>query len=153
MNIDHLHLHLNKFTQVLTRITRGKLWAEEVARVAKESAWVFPLLGMCSKLKDSNLDCKFLTWLKYSCILTFLASNSPWTWPTTNIEFENISIAFPPILWTMVIPTKRASYLASLFVVEKPNLKNFSIVILSRDIKTSPTPDLLWFATPSTYTL
>ena len=38
-----------------TRITQGELYAEEVARMARELAWVFPLLGMCSKLKDLNL--------------------------------------------------------------------------------------------------
>ena len=40
----------------------------------------------------------------------------------------------------------------SLFVAEKPNLRDFLIVIISRDIRTSPTPNLLWFTTPSTYT-
>ena len=44
----------------LTRITRGKFCIEEVARVAKESACVFPLLGTCNKLKDSNPNCKCL---------------------------------------------------------------------------------------------
>jgi len=40
---------------------QGKPYAEEVARMAKESACIFPLLGICSKLKDSNPDCKCLT--------------------------------------------------------------------------------------------
>ena len=44
-----------------TRITRGKPYAKEVARIAKESACVFPLLGICSKLKDLNPDWKCLT--------------------------------------------------------------------------------------------
>ena len=44
-----------------TRITRGKLCVEKVASVARESACVFLLLGICGKLKDSNLDCKCLT--------------------------------------------------------------------------------------------
>ena len=129
-------------------ITRGKLCAEEVTSVARESTCVFLLLGIYDKLKDSNPDCKCLTWFKYSCILRSLASNSPWTWPTTSLELENIPIAFPPIFWTMVILTNRALYSTSLFVVEKPNLKDFSIVILSGDIRTSPTLDPLWFATP-----
>ena len=77
------------------RITRGKLCAEEVASVARELACVFPLLGTCSRLNDSNLDCKCLTWLKYPYILSSLASSSPFTWPTTNLESENIFIAFP----------------------------------------------------------
>ena len=42
-------------------ITRGKPCVEEVASVARESACVFPLLGICSKLKDLNPDRKFLT--------------------------------------------------------------------------------------------
>ena len=44
-----------------TRITRGKLCVEEVASVARESACVFLLLGICHKLKDSNSNCKCLT--------------------------------------------------------------------------------------------
>ena len=51
----------------------------------------------------------------------------------------------------MAIPTNKA-YLTSLFVAEKPSLKDFSMMILLRDIVTSPTPDLLWFVAPSTYT-
>ena len=121
--------------------------------MARELAWVFPLIGMCSKLKDSNPDCKCLTWFKYSCILTSLTSNSPFTWPTTNLEFENIFTVFPPIFWTIIIPTNRASYSSSLFMVEKPNLKDFSIMILSGEITTYSTLDPLWFATPSMYTL
>ena len=62
-----------------TMITRGKLYAEKVASVAKESPCVFPLLGTCNRLKDSNPDCKCLTWLKYPCILSSLASSSPFT--------------------------------------------------------------------------
>ena len=42
------------------RITRGKFCAEEVASVARESAWVFPLLGMCCRLNDSNFSCRCL---------------------------------------------------------------------------------------------
>ena len=45
----------------------------------------------------------------------------------------------------------RSSYSSSLFVAEKLNLKDFSIIILSRDIRTSPTPNPLWFTAP-TYT-
>ena len=65
---------LHKFS---TRITRGKLYAEEVASVTRELACVFLLLGIFGKLKYSNLDCKCLTWLKYSRIQRFMASNSP----------------------------------------------------------------------------
>ena len=42
------------------RITRGKFCAEEVASVARESAWVFPLLGMCYRLNDSNFSYRCL---------------------------------------------------------------------------------------------
>ena len=62
-----------------TRITRGRLCVEEVASMARESACVFLLLGICDKLKDSNPDYKCLTWFKYSCILRSLASSSPST--------------------------------------------------------------------------
>ena len=87
-----------------TRITRGKLCAEEVASVAKELACVFLLLGICDKMKDSNPNYKCLTWFKYSCILRYLASNSPPTWPTTNLESENIPTAIPPILLLGLVP-------------------------------------------------
>ena len=62
-----------------TRMTKGRLWAEKVASVAKDSACVFPLLGLCSKLKESKCDCRCLTWLRYPCILSSLASNFPFT--------------------------------------------------------------------------
>ena len=110
-----------------TRINRGRLPAEEVASVANESTWVFPLLETCDKLKRSKSDCRCLTWLKYSYILVSLAFNSPFTWPTTNLESENISTAFPPIFCTMAIPCNNASYSASLFVAENPSLRDFSL--------------------------
>ena len=62
-----------------TKITRGRPCAEDVARVARESARVFMLLGIWCKEKESNLDCKCLAWFRYSYILTSLASNSPFT--------------------------------------------------------------------------
>ena len=135
-----------------TSITHGKSCVEEVARVAKESTWVFPFLGIYDKSKNSNFVCIRLAWLKYFCILVSHASNSPFTWPTTSLESENISTVFPPIFWTIAILINRASYSASLFVAKKPNLKDFSMVILLGDIKTSPTTDPYWFATPSIYT-
>ena len=121
-----------------TRMTWGKFRAEEVASMVRESTCVFPLLGMCNRLKDSNSDCKWLTWLKYPCILLSLASNSPFTWPTTNLEFENIFTAFLPILWTMTVPISRASYSTSLFVPKNPNLNDFSMVIFMGETGTSP---------------
>ena len=126
-----------------TRIIRGKLPAEVVASVANESVWVFPLLEMCDKLKRSKSDCRRLTWLKYSCIFASLASNSPFTWPTTNLEFENISTAFPPIFCTMAIPCNNASYLASLFVAENSSLRDFSMIVYSGDTRLSPILDPL----------
>ena len=59
------------------RITRGKLCTEEVVSVARELACAFSLLGMWSRLNDSNFDCRCLTWPKYPCILLSLASSSP----------------------------------------------------------------------------
>ena len=84
---------------------------------------MFPFLKTCDRLKRSKSNCKRLTWLKYSCILASLASNSPFTWPTTNLESENISTAFPPIFCTMTIPCSKASYSASFFVAENPSLR------------------------------
>ena len=121
-----------------TRITRGKLCVEEIARVVRESTCVFLLLGICCKEKDSNLNYKCLTCFKYSCILKSLASNSPFIWLTTNLEFENTSTIFPPIFWTIAIPINKASYSASLFVAKKPNLKDFLMMILSEDTTTNP---------------
>ena len=89
-------------------MTRARLCAEEDASMARKSACVFPLLGMWSRLNDSNFDCRNLTWVKYPCILSSLASNSPPTWLTTSLEFENIFMAFPPIFWTMDIPSNTA---------------------------------------------
>ena len=89
------------------RITWGKLCAEDFASVVRELACVFLFLGICNKLKYSNPDYKCLTWFKYSCILRSLASNSPWTWPTTSLESEKISTTFPLIFWTIVtLPTE-----------------------------------------------
>ena len=135
-----------------TRMNRGKLCAEEVASVVRESTCVFPLLGTCNKLKDLNPACKHLTWPRYPYILSSLTSNSPFTWPTTNLKSENISIVFPPILYTMTIPISRVSYSASLFVAKNLNLNDFSMVIFSGETRTSPTPNRLWFAALSTYT-
>ena len=98
------------------RITWGRFYAEEVASMARESTWVFPLLGMRCRLNDSNFICRCLIWIKYPCILSSLASNSPFTWTTTSLESENIVANFPPILWTVDIPSNNASYSASLFV-------------------------------------
>ena len=100
-------------------MTQGRLCAKEVASVAKESALVFPFLWMCCKLKDLKPDYKLLTLLRYPCILVSRASNSPLTWPTISLEYENISIVFPPIFWTIEIPTNKVSYSASLFVAKK----------------------------------
>ena len=61
-------------------------------------------------------------------------------------------MAFPPIIWTMRTPSNKASYSASLFVVENPSLSDFLMVSFSGEIKASPTPEPLWFAAPSTYT-
>ena len=120
--------------------------------MARESACVFPLLGSCNRLKDSNPDCKCLSWLKYPCILSSLAFSSPFTWPITSLESEKIFIVFPPIFWTIDIPTSKASYSVSLFVAEKPSLSDFSLVIYSGETRTSHTPEPLWFVASSTYT-
>ena len=101
-----------------TSITRGKSCVEEVARVAKESTWIFPFLRIYDNLKNSNLVCIRLAWLKYSYILVSRASNSPFTWPTISLESENISTVFTPIFWTIAVLINKTSYSASLFVAE-----------------------------------
>ena len=90
-----------------TRMTQGRLCAKEVARVDRESACVFLLLEIWCKEKESNPNCKSLAWF-----------SSPFIWPTTNLESENIFTILPPIFWTIAIPTNKAAYLASLFVQE-----------------------------------
>ena len=79
-----------------TRITRGKSCTEEVASIAKESACALPFMGISSKLKESNFDCRHLTWLRYPCILSSFASNSPFTRPTTSLESKKTFTDFPP---------------------------------------------------------
>ena len=134
------------------RITRGKSCAEEVASIAKESVCALPFLGICNKSKESNFDRRHLTWLRYPYILSSFASNSPFTSPTTSLESEKTFTNFLPILWTMAIPINKISYSASLFVAEKSNLKDFSMMTFSGDISTSPIPEPFWFNALSTYT-
>ena len=110
-----------------------------MAKVAKEFAWVFSLLRICDKLKNSNFVCIHLTWPKYSCILASRASNFPFTWSTTSVESENIFTVFPPIFWTIAIAINKISYSASLFVVENPNRNDFSMVIFLGDTRIRPT--------------
>ena len=52
----------------------------------------------------------------------------------------------------MDIPSNKASYLTSLFMAEKPNLNDFSMLSFSSETRTSPISNPLWFAAPSTYT-
>ena len=52
----------------------------------------------------------------------------------------------------MDIPFSKALYSASLFVAEKPSLREFSMVIYSGETRTSPTLEPLWFAALSTDT-
>ena len=99
-----------------TKMTWGRLCAEEVARLVRESKCVFLFLGIQSKEKESNLDCRCLFWFKYSCILTSLASSSPFTWSTTNIESENIFTTLPPIFRTIAVPSSKTLHSATLFV-------------------------------------
>ena len=120
--------------------------------MVKESAGALPLLGTCSKLKDSHFDCIVLTWLRYPRILSSLASNSPFTCPTISLKSEKSFMDFPPILWTIAIPSNRASYSAPLFIAGKSNLKDFSTITFSEDVSTNPTPEPFWFDAPSTCT-
>ena len=89
------------------RITRGKLCVEEVASVARESAYVFPLLGTCSRLNDSNLDCKCLTFLSTLAFShpLLLIRPSPSRWLVSSLK--TFSLPFPPFSepWTF-LPVK-----------------------------------------------
>ena len=152
MNLNRVLLDSICFTQVLNKdnsrwtLCRG---------CGKNGQWICVYVSTPRDVwhvENSKSDCKCLIWLKYPCILTSLASSSPFTWLTTNLEFENISTAFPPIFCIVAIPCNKASYSTSFFVAENPSLNDFSMIIFSEDIKTSPTPDPLWFAAPSTYT-
>ena len=89
------------------RITRGKLCVEEVASVARESAYVFPLLGTCSRLNDSNLDCKCLTFLSTLAFShpLLLICPSLGRWPVSSLR--TFSLSFPQFSkpWTF-LPVK-----------------------------------------------
>ena len=89
------------------RITQGKLCVEEIASMARESACVFPLLRMWSRLNDSNFDYKCLTWLKYPCILSSLASSSPPLSQRPVLSPRTFLLLFLPLFepWTFP-PTK-----------------------------------------------
>ena len=73
-------------------------------------------------------------------------------WCYSNSSSLSSPLNFPPILWTIDIPSSKVSYSASLLVAEKPSLNDFSKMSFSGEIKTSPTPDPFWFVAPSTYT-
>ena len=89
------------------RITRGKLCVEEVASVARESAYVFPLLGTCGRLNDSNLDCKCLTFLSTLAFShpLLLIRPSLGRWPVSSLR--TFSLSFPQFSkpWTF-LPVK-----------------------------------------------
>ena len=74
-----------------TRMTLGRPYFEEVAKVARESAWVFLLLGIYCIEKDSKsyYSCRAL--LRSPCILWSLASSSPLTCPMINWVWENLN--------------------------------------------------------------
>ena len=54
--------------------------------MARESACMFPLLGMCNRVRDSNLDFKCLTKLKYLAFsyLLLLVRPSPGRRPASS---------------------------------------------------------------------
>ena len=57
------------------------------------------------------------------------------------IQLGPTCMALLASLLTVIILSSRASYSASLFVAGKPNLKDFSMVIFSKDTRSIPTPD------------
>ena len=131
------------------RITQGKLYVKEVASVTRESTCVFPLLGTCSRLNNSNLNCKCLSILAFSHLLLL---SRPSFGQQPILSLRTFLLLFPPILWTIDISSSKTSYLSSLFVAEKPSLSDLSLVICSGETRTSPTPEPLWFTTPLIYT-
>lgn len=58
---------------------------------------------------------------------------------------------FPLSFLTESRSVMKASYSTSLFVAEKSNLKDFSMVMCSGEIMTTLIPEPLWLAAPSTY--
>ena len=52
MDLNYVPLYSSRLAQVFNKYD---------PKVARELAYMFPLLGICNKLKDSNCDCKFLT--------------------------------------------------------------------------------------------
>ena len=57
-NLDLLFLLLVGLCRSSTSITRDRSCPKEIAKVAKESARVVLLLGICCMVKNSKLDCK-----------------------------------------------------------------------------------------------
>ena len=131
-------------------MTLGKPCLDEVAKVANELAWEFLLLGTCFIEKALKLDCSCLILPRYHCILWSLASNSPFTCLMISLESEKTSTTLPSSFFTIIIPARRASYSASLFVAGKPSRKDFSIVTCLGDTRMIPIPDPFWLAVPST---
>lgn len=112
-------------TRSSTIITLGRPSPNEVARVTNESALEFVLLGICFIGNTSKLDCSCFTWLRYHFVLWSFALNYPVTCPTMSLESQNTSMALPPSFFIAFKPARKASYSVSLFVVEKPNCKDF----------------------------
>ena len=61
MDTDRAFHNLICSAQMLDENNLREPPTKEVASVANESAWVFPLLEMCDKLNISKLGCKHLT--------------------------------------------------------------------------------------------
>ena len=61
MDLNHVLLTLSALHKSSIKMTQGKPYAEEVIRVANESACVFPLLEACDKSKNSKSNYKRLT--------------------------------------------------------------------------------------------
>ena len=134
-----------------TIIILGKLSPMEVCRVASELAWVFLLLDTWFMVKVPKLACNCFTWPKYHHILWSLASNSPWTCPTTSLESQKTLMDSPSSFLIESKTVMRASYYTSLFVAKKSNLKDFSMVMCSREIMTVSILEPLILVVPSTY--
>ena len=73
-----------------------------------------------------------------------------WTCPAMSLESQYALTTLPPSFYLAITPASKASYSASLFVAEKPSLRDFSKVIPFGEIIMIPLPNPFWLAAPST---
>lgn len=90
------------------------------ATFSNASAWLFSDLGNYCSFTAFNPAVNSFAFLRYDIIVASFAKYVPCTCLTTNCESLKTFIEVAPIYLTNRKPTNSASYLASLFVAEKP---------------------------------